>query len=313
MMDAFTEMDAVAPWFFPLMVFVFGACVGSFLNVVIYRLPQGLSVVHPGSRCGCGKPIAWYDNIPILTWFLRRGRARCCGRRFSVRYAAVEVLTALLFLSAWISYSPLVALVVMFFVAWMIAPSFIDLDTMEIPDLFSIGGFVLGVLLAGLVPALHGFEGDFWVFDAFRAVTNSLQGALIGSGLILWVALIAETLLRKEAMGFGDVKLMGAIGAFCGWEGAVFALFGGAVLGCIGFVLAAPFSRGKGKSAAESGAAPEASQASTDLSELENAESDPGARIPFGPALAGAAVIYLLWMHPWVDAYFASVREVLWR
>ena len=311
MTDAFTEMNAVAPWFFPLMVFVFGACVGSFLNVVIYRLPQGLSVVHPGSRCACGTPIAWYDNVPILTWFLRRGRARCCGRPFSVRYAAVELLTAFLFLSAWVSYPPLVALVVMFFVAWMIAPSFIDLDTMEIPDLFSIGGFVLGLLIAALVPALHGFTGDFWVFDAFRAVTHSLQGALIGSGLILWVALVAETLLRKEAMGFGDVKLMGAIGAFCGWEGAVFALFGGAVLGCIAFAVAAPFN--KRKDTMEKLADPAPSQASTDLSELESAESDTAARIPFGPALAGAAVINLLRMHPWVDVYFASVREVLWR
>lgn len=305
------EIEAFFPWFFPGVVFVFGACVGSFLNVVILRLPAGRSVVLPGSRCACGKPLAWYDNIPILSWIILRGKARCCGRLFSVRYPMVELLTAGLFLAAWFSYPPVLALVVMGFIAWMIAPSFIDLDTMEIPDIFSIGGFVLGLLCALLVPALHGFDGDFWIVDAFRSETAAVQGAFIGSGLILWVALIAETLLRKEAMGFGDVKLMGAIGAFCGWQGAVFALFGGAILGCLGFLFAALikiFRPATPEAAAGKTAAP---AQPVDAAEAgEDAEIE-GVRVPFGPALAGAAVLYLLWLHPFVDAYFATISDVL--
>ena len=85
----YAEINTIAPWFFPLMVFVFGACIGSFLNVVIYRVPAGKSIVTPGSQCGCGQPIAWYDNIPILSWFILRGRARCCGQPYSIRYAFV--------------------------------------------------------------------------------------------------------------------------------------------------------------------------------------------------------------------------------
>jgi leader peptidase (prepilin peptidase)/N-methyltransferase len=88
------QFNAAFPWFFPAAVAVFGACVGSFLNVVILRVPREESVVSPGSHCGCGAPIRWHDNIPVLSWLLLRGRARCCGRPFSFRYAFVELLTA---------------------------------------------------------------------------------------------------------------------------------------------------------------------------------------------------------------------------
>ncbi len=301
MIDAIIEVNQRFSWFFPVFVFTLGACIGSFLNVVIYRMPAGKSVVRPGSHCSCGTPIAWYDNIPIFSWILRRGRARCCGARFSIRYPLVEALTGGLFLAAWLNHSLLPGLVILFFIAWLIAPSFIDLDTMEIPDLFSIGGFVLGLFLSMLVPSLHGFGGDFFAADALRGLIASLLGAFVGSGLILWVALVAETLLRKEAMGFGDVKLMGAIGAFCGWQGAVFALFGGAVLGCIGFGLALVFGY--------RGPKPEEPDPDAEASDKKNQEES-GVRIPFGPALAGAAILYLIWLQPWIDGYFAMIEDV---
>ena len=98
----YVQFSAVLPWFFPVVAFLFGACVGSFLNVVIHRLPLEESVVSPRSRCGCGQPIAWHDNIPLLSWFLLRGRARCCGRPFSLRYPVVELLTASLFAVCWL-------------------------------------------------------------------------------------------------------------------------------------------------------------------------------------------------------------------
>ena len=93
-MASYAEIAAAFPWFFPLVVSLLGACIGSFLNVVIYRVPAGQSIVTPGSHCACGAPIAWYDNLPVLSWFILRGKARCCGRPYAFRYAFIELLTA---------------------------------------------------------------------------------------------------------------------------------------------------------------------------------------------------------------------------
>jgi leader peptidase (prepilin peptidase)/N-methyltransferase len=229
---------ATFPWFFPVVAFFFGACVGSFLNVVIYRVPKGESVVFPGSHCGCGRPIAWHDNIPMLSWLLLRGRARCCGRPFSFRYPAVELLTAVLFLVCWLRYPPLVAVVGALFIACLVAATFIDLDHFIIPDVFTIGLALAGVALSAAVPALHGQTQGTAGENAVAAGLVSLRGLLVGSGLVLWISMLAEAVLRKEAMGFGDVKFVGAIGAFCGWEGAVFAMFGGACVGTVWITLA---------------------------------------------------------------------------
>lgn len=234
MFEYLEEVDALVPWFFPVVVFVFGACWGSFLNVVIYRLPAGKSVVRPGSHCACGQPIAWYDNIPILSWCLLRGRARCCGQTFSVRYPCVELLTALLFLAAWWLLPAPVAVAGFVFIALLVAATFIDLDTMTLPDQITVGGCIAGVLLSFALPELHGFGGDEpFLLRAMRSGIMGMMGAAVGSGVILWIALSAEAVLRKEAMGFGDVILMGCIGAFCGWQGALFAIFGGALLGTV--------------------------------------------------------------------------------
>ena len=268
------------------LVFVIGACVGSFLNVVIYRMPAGKSVVTPRSQCKCGTMIAWYDNIPVLSWFMLRGKCRHCGAPFSIRYPLIELGTALLFLGMWTVGGWPVGLVWILFASLMVPAAFIDLDTMEIPDTFSIGGFLTGCVLSLIVPAMHGVEPSGMVlFDALRGGIAAFQGAFIGSGLILWVALIAEVLLRKEAMGFGDVKLMGAIGAFCGWQGAVFAFFGGSVIGCLILVMVWPFLRRKGGLG--------------------------GRQIPFGPALAAGALLYLLAAKPYVTLYFTNINEVL--
>ena len=275
--------------YFGGIVFIIGACVGSFLNVVIYRLPAGKSVVKPRSQCKCGAWIAWYDNIPILSWFLLRGKCRHCGESFSIRYPMVELGTALVFLGLWVSGGWPQGIVWMVFAGMMIPAAMIDLDTMEIPDSFSIGGFIVGVLLSVVVPSIHGIDpAGFLVVDGTRGAIAALLGAFVGSGLILWVALVAELVLKKEAMGFGDVKLMGAIGAFCGWQGAIFAFFGGSVLGCIMLAIAWPF-----------------------LKKRTDEEKSEGLRIPFGPALAAGAVLYLLGAKPYVDLYFAEIQSVL--
>ena len=297
------QLDAALPWFFPAVVFLVGACIGSFLNVVIYRVPKGESIVRPGSHCACGAPIAWHDNIPILSWLLLRGQARCCGRAFSIRYPFVELLTALAFLACWLHFPPAKAAAGMLFLAALIAATFIDLDHLIIPDVFSIGLAVAGVLLSLLVPALHVRPGDLFIVDSIRSAVASVQGLLIGSGIVLWIALLAEAVLKKEAMGFGDVKFVGAIGAFTGWHGAVFAVFGGAVVGTGWFVVALLWQKLAGS---PSPVAPK--------SETPAGEPAPlgfGVHVPFGPMLAIAGALYFLFFHTAFDTWLAPFAELL--
>ncbi len=302
-MSDLADFSAAMPWFFPGLAFVFGACIGSFLNVVIYRVPAGQSIVRPGSHCACGAPIAWHDNIPILSWLLLRGRARCCGRHFSARYPFVELLTALLFLACWLLFPPARAACGMVFLSVLVCATFIDLDHFVIPDPFSLGAAFAGLLLSALVPALHGQTGDVFALDAMRSAVIALRGLLIGSGLVLWIALTAEAVLKKEAMGFGDVKFTGMIGAFCGWHGAVFAIFGGAVVGTVWFAIALA---GQKLFPAQKAALP---------AESAEVEGQPaalgfGVHVPFGPMLAIAAAIYFLWLHGAIDAYFAGLGDL---
>ncbi|HTO03182.1 MAG TPA: prepilin peptidase [Opitutus sp.] len=291
------------PWFFPAVIFVFGACIGSFLNVVIYRVPANLSVVRPGSRCACGTAIAWHDNVPILSWFILRGRARCCGRAYSFRYPFVELLTAGLFLACWLLFPPTKALCGMLFMSVLISALFIDLDHFIIPDVFTIGAGAVGVLLSFVIPALHDHSTGFFIVDSMRSGVDSLQGLLIGSGVVLWIALFAETILKKEAMGFGDVKFVGAIGAFCGWEGAVFSIFGGALIGTVWFAVALLWQKISGRPAP---VAPK-----TETPEGEAAPLGFGAHVPFGPMLAIAAALYFLLFKPWVIAWFSEIAAVI--
>jgi len=299
-MAALQEVDALAPWFFPLCAFVLGACVGSFLNVCIYRVPKGESVVSPGSHCGCGKPIAWHDNIPIFSWLILRGRARCCGRSFSVRYPAIELITALLFLACWLLFPGPKALGGMVLVSIVLCATFIDLDHMIIPDAFTIWGGVAGVLLSAALPALHGHSHPIFLIASMRSGLDAVLGLLVGSGVVLWIALLAEAVLKKEAMGFGDVKFLGALGAFVGWRGAIFAIFGGALLGCLWVVGALLWQKLSGKTAA--GARLETPDGqTTDRVGL-------GVHVSFGPMLGLGALLYFFALHRWVDAYFDSVR-----
>ena len=197
---------------------------GSFLNVCIYRIPVGRSIIFPGSSCACGRPIPFYHNIPIFTWIILRGRASCCEETFSIRYPAIELLNAILFFWVWTIYSPIVAIIGMLFVAFLICATFIDLDHMIIPDRFSIGGMVIGVILSFIFPSLHGLEGLPLVSNIHSGVT-AIIGALIGAGLVYWIAVLGEIIFRKPAMGEGDIKFVGFIGAF-GWQGVVFNVWG---------------------------------------------------------------------------------------
>ena len=297
------DVAAMHPWFFPVVVFVFGACIGSFLNVVIYRVPAGRSIVRPGSTCACGQPIAWHDNIPILSWLILRGRARCCGRPFSVRYPFVELLTGALFVACWMHLPPAAAACGWVFVGSLVCALFIDLDHMIIPDVFTIGLAVAGILLSALVPSLHGFHGEYYLVDSLRSGSAALVGMVAGSGVVLWIALVAEALLKKEAMGFGDVKFVGAIGAFCGWHGAVFSIFGGAAVGTvwIGIALAVQRLSGSKGSGAPRAETPEGQPAEIGL----------GVHVPFGPMLAVAGALYFLFLRGPVDAWFDQLTSLV--
>lgn len=292
-MDTFQFIEFEFPWLMPSFAYIMGAVIGSFLNVCIYRIPAKKSVVTPGSTCGCGQPIKWFDNIPILSWFILRGRARCCGSPYSFRYPFVEALTGFLFLSAWVAHSPLKALGIMLFVAMLICASFIDLDHMEIPDRFSIGLAVIGFALSVLIPELHGFERENFANASINAALQSVLGILIGSGTILWIALLAEAVLRKEAMGFGDVKLLGGIGAFLGWQGAVFSIFGGALLGCVGLLIWTIVKQFLPKPSSE-----------------QDEEAMLGRHIPFGPMLAAGSLLYSLFLESEVLTYFAQFDKI---
>ena len=298
-MSALTEIAHLFPWFFPLAVTLFGACIGSFLNVCIYRIPKNESIVRPGSHCGCGQAIAWYDNIPVFRWFLLRGRARCCRQPFSFRYPAIELLTAALFLACWIQFSPAKALVGMVLCAIVICAWFIDLDHLIIPDVFTIGGAATGLILSLAVPALHGHSHPLLAVASLQAGRSAILGLFIGSALVLWIALFAEAILRKEAMGFGDVKYLGALGTFIGWQGAVFSLFGGALLGCVW--LAGTYLWKK-----ISGRAPALGLPATSAAG-QPAEITLGVHVPFGPMLGVAALIYFFGAHLWVNTYFDNL------
>ncbi len=285
-------LAAAPPWFLPALSFVTGAAIGSFLNVVILRVPAGESIVRPGSHCACGRPIAWRDNIPIVSWLVLRGRARCCGRAFSVRYPLVEALTGLLFLFCARAFEPPVMACGWVLLGSLVAATFIDLDTLEIPDALTVGLAAAGVVLSCVVPALHGERSGFAALDMLRSGADSVEGVLIGSAILLWIAFIGGAILRKDALGLGDVKLVGAIGAFTGWHGAVFAIFGGAVAGTAGLVLAMGAARIRKKPA--EGAA----------------RLGFGVKIPFGPMLAFAGAAYFLLLHARVDAWFARFADL---
>ncbi len=190
--------------FFLAVFFLLGACLGSFANVVICRMPQGESVVFPSSFCrACRAPIKWYHNVPILGWFILRGKCAECGARFSFRYALVELLMALLFAFAYHKTGLSITLAErLTFIFCAVTASVIDLDHMILPDKFTLSGIAIG-----LVGALVNPE---------RAFLDALLGVLVGGGSLWLVAYLYWVFREREGMGGGDVKLLAWIGAVLG-------------------------------------------------------------------------------------------------
>ena len=349
--------------FWALTFFVFGCIVGSFLNVCIYRMPLGLSVVSPSSHCPhCKYSIPWYLNVPLVTWVSLHGKCKNCGAPIALRYFLVELLTGIAFLGCWLNFgdtvhllaSALLALVFCLFIAGLIVASFIDFEHFIIPDEISIGGAVVGLVCSILIPQLHGTE------SMVVGVRESLLGIGVGAGLVYGIlragkllfgrqklalpdktkiifsetavhlpdgdvpyeelfyrksdviivhaehvelvdrcykdvlvrlmpeslhigddeyapddvphmeATSAEIVLPREAMGFGDVKFMAFIGAFLGWEAVLFSLMVSSMIG-----------------------------AAVGVGLIASGKREWSSRLPYGPYIALAAVIWIFWGGDW--------------
>ena len=272
--------------------FLFGTLWGSFANVCIYRWPptdqhpNGRSVVTPGSHCGaCGKPVRWYDNVPMLSYLWLRGRCRDCGVSFAPRYLLVEIATGMLFATAWWFAVDARALLEPFdqrlirfaigaaFIWTMVVILFIDLDHKLILAWPAYPAIPIFYGLGLLLPERHWADG--------------LIGAVVGYGLVRMIADGYYYLTKREGMGYGDGVLLALVGALLGWRGVVVSLFLGSMIGVVVAVPALLLARRKA-------AAEPQPETPTDGDE---AEADPGlarTEIPFGPFLATAAVFWWL-------------------
>lgn len=202
-------------------VFLFGLVYGSFANVVIYRMPLDQSVVKPRSRCPkCSKPIAWYDNVPVLSWLILMGKCRACGAAISIRYPLVELIMGGLFAAVFFRFGwSWTTLELIIFTFGLVTASSIDLDHMILPDEFTLSGIVLGLAGAWLNP-----ERDFM---------PAVWGVLMGGGFLWAVAYVYFALRKQEGMGGGDIKLLAWIGAILGWQSIPFVILASSLVGSV--------------------------------------------------------------------------------
>ncbi|MFO7894397.1 MAG: prepilin peptidase [Longimicrobiales bacterium] len=243
-----------------------GAAIGSFLNVCLYRWPEGESVIRPRSRCpGCATSIPWYDNVPVLSWLVLRGRCRTCGEKISIQYPAVELTVALIWLGTALWLGPgLEAVRGAIFLTLLLGIAIIDGKHQIIPDQFSLGGAALGLALAAWP------EGFPFSTAAF--------GAVAGYGFMWTIKLGGEALLKKPALGLGDIHMMAMIGAFLGVGGALLTVFLGSALGLL---IGVPLAWLQGKLEAM------------------------GTYLPLGTFLAMGATVAYLWGEPLIRWYMS--------
>ena len=250
-----------------IFAFIFGLTIGSFLNVCIYRIPIKKSIVTPPSGCpACGNRIKFYDNIPVLSYLILRGRCRHCGAAISMLYPTVELATGLISMALFIRFNLFnhhfpQYFVYLIFISALVCISFIDLEHQIIPDVISIPGIISGFVISFLLPHIT------WV--------DSIAGIIAGGGILYLVALLFEVLMKKEGMGGGDIKLLAMIGAWLGWKAIPFVILASSLTGSIIGGIALLLSR-KGLRT----------------------------KIPFGPFLAFGAILYIFFGKELIDWYF---------
>ena len=225
--------------------FWLGACVASFLNVVVWRLPRGESIVSPPSHCPkCNAPIRWWQNVPIISWLALRGRCANCREPISPRYIIVELLGGVLFLAAFLhvgsmSWNMYMSRWPLLFVWWiwialMIVGSLIDFDHKLLPDFVTVGGMVLGVVFSTVFAiSFKNFHPEFLNINMYRPLFWSLSGLAFGFGLLWLIRFFGSKAFKREAMGMGDVFLMGAIGALFGPVAVLVTLILSSVFGSV--------------------------------------------------------------------------------
>jgi len=285
-------MEYLPPYFFGIAVFIFGLLIGSFLNVVIYRQPLGESIVLPASHCpACDSAIVWYDNIPVVSYAILRGKCRNCRMQISPIYPAVELLAACLYLLLFIirrdqvitgSWLPLLADIV--FVSLIVPLVFIDLRYKLLPNAITYPGLAALLMLRALAPdpwilahtpQIFGPGAPVWALSMF----GSLLGAVAGGGSLWLVREIYYRLRHVEGMGLGDVKMMLMVGAFLGWQLTLLTIFIGSLLGSLVGIALILRKGGSMKT-----------------------------QIPFGVFLGPAAIIALLIGQPLIERYVAMYR-----
>ena len=247
---------------------MFGACIGSFLNVVIYRLPNNLSIVWPASRCPvCETPIRMTDNIPILSYLFLAGKCRQCRSRIPGRYPLVELLTGLAAVASVLKFGPAPAALVYFgFIAALIVVTYIDIDVQKIYDKITLPGIATGLVAAALLPQ--------------NRLLDSLLGVLVGGGSLYLVAWLYYMWKQRDGMGGGDIKLLAMIGAFIGWKGVILTIFIASFTGTVVGLMQMALSR--------------------------NSPTSP--RIPFGPFLSVGAVTCLFYGKDIIAWYLQSFQ-----
>jgi len=252
-----------------IIIFIFGLCLGSFFNVVIYRWSRGLSIRKPiFSFCPyCKKTLKWYHNLPLISYLFLKGKCAYCKAPISIKYPMIELLTACLFLCTYLYFKPLYGWITFlgfaFFVLILIPVTFIDLEVKEIPDKLS-----LGLILAGWLFALSGY-------NPLIDLKTSLLSGLSGIGLLFLINEFYYHLAGREGMGMGDFKLMGGIGAFLGYQSFYSVLLIASLTGVLAYLVVFLVLRFKGKAE----------------------KIDTKTQIPFGPFLALGSLIYLFWFN----------------
>jgi len=273
-----------------VVIFCFGAAVGSFLNVVVYRLPRGKSLLWPPSHCPrCQHQLSMVrENVPIVGWFLVRGKCRYCGEPVSFWYPVVEFLTACFVVASYVCLVGYQGRSLGHFLAWtglalaIVAAGVIDLQTYLIPDAITKLGMVVAPVVSFLVPSIHPALG--WpANERLQAFLSSLVGMAAGAGFVYVVGVLGKLIFGREAMGFGDVKFVGMIGGFLGWQAIVWTFIIGSILGLV-FVLVGVIRTEKGA-------------------------------LPFAPSLGLGAIAFMVWQRPLVlklAQFGTSLRWVFW-
>jgi leader peptidase (prepilin peptidase)/N-methyltransferase len=202
-------------------IFIFGICIGSFLNVCIYRLPESKSIVHPRSACpDCGALIRFYDNIPIFSYIALRAKCRQCGAHISLRYPVIEFISGIFAVGVFLKFGISVeALIYYIFIAALLVITFIDIDHQIIPDVISLPGIPIFFAASFALPNM--------------TFVDSILGILIGGGSLYLVAWLYHLITRKEGMGGGDIKLLAMMGAIIGWKGVLFTIFTASAVGTL--------------------------------------------------------------------------------